>query len=125
MHVRKHSSNSHNSEASDYESSIFKIPTLSTAVHCNVANVSVIVAVQRKVLQPVTLPSGAYLPAGNLIAVPQQAVYQDASEFPEPLLFNPHRFRPRNQESDEATKKFTDVSYTYLHWGSPRRAWYV
>ncbi|KAH8586513.1 cytochrome P450 [Bisporella sp. PMI_857] len=86
-------------------------------------------AVQRKVLKPTTLPSGAYIPPGNLIAVPQHAVYQDANRFSNPLHFNPRRFRQQTQDDDKPVKKFTDVSYDYLHWGSPRRAcpgrWYA
>jgi hypothetical protein len=39
------------------------------------------------------------------------------------MRFNPYRFRPQSEESGIAAKKFTDVSYSYLHWGSPRRAW--
>jgi len=83
------------------------------------------VAVQRKVLKPTRLPSGAYIPPGNLIAIPQQAAFQDPERFTDPLKFNPRRFRPQTQDEEHnASKKFTDVSYDYLHWGSPRRAWY-
>src|SRR4051812_33829766 len=68
--------------------------------------------------------SGIYVPEGNLIAVPQEAVMKNGDLFPDPESFRPERYLPAQKKS-QATEKFTDVNYSYPYWGSPRKAWSV
>ncbi|KAF2469379.1 cytochrome P450 [Lindgomyces ingoldianus] len=87
--------------------------------------------VQKKVKLPFTLPSGVYIPPGNLIAVPHQARARNPDIFPNPDQFDARRFLPKHEQQceTEAIAKFTDVSYRYLYWGPPKKAcpgrWYV
>ena len=76
-------------------------------------------------MKPITLPSGAYIPPGNLIAAPQQVLALDPDKYPNPTQFDGRRFMPKHDPKGgtEAVSKFTDVSYSHLYWGSPRRAW--
>ncbi|KAF2691972.1 cytochrome P450 [Lentithecium fluviatile CBS 122367] len=88
-------------------------------------------SIQRKVLQPFQLPSGARIPAGNLVAVPQQAVLRNEHLYPEPESFNPFRYLPqdKNSQGDEPTIRYTDVTSSFPYWGSTRKPcpgrWYV
>lgn len=87
--------------------------------------------VQRKVKKPITLPSGGYIPVDNLVAVPQQALARNPAVFPDPETFNGRRFLPKSDyaRDNEAVTKFTDVKYSYMFWGPPRKPcpgrWYV
>jgi cytochrome P450 len=83
------------------------------------------VTVQRKVLKPFTLPSGAYIPPGNLIAVPQQAIARSPHNYPDPKHFDGYRFLPKHEEQrqTDAMTKFTDGSYLHPYWGPPGKAW--
>lgn len=76
---------------------------------------------------PFKLSSGIYIPAGNLIAVPQQAILRNRDAYPNPEHFDPMRFLTKSdrQRSEGATTKFTDVDYAYPYWGSPKKAWFV
>jgi hypothetical protein len=84
-----------------------------------------IVSVQRKVLQPFELPGGGLIPAGNLIAVPQQAILMDGDIYPNPDRFNPYRHLPNHDrlKYGDMTKKYTDISINYPYWGSTRKPW--
>ncbi|KAF2188051.1 cytochrome P450 [Zopfia rhizophila CBS 207.26] len=81
--------------------------------------------VQRKVMKPFKLPSGAYIPAGNLVAVPMQALARNKDIYPDPDRFDGRRFFNANAKKGEngPVTKFTDVSYAYPYWGSPRKSW--
>ncbi|KAF2242992.1 cytochrome P450 [Trematosphaeria pertusa] len=87
--------------------------------------------VQRKVKKPILLPSGAFIPANNLVAVPQQALARNSAVFSNPDTFDGRRFLPGNDyiRETEAVTKFTDVKYSYMFWGPPRKPcpgrWYV
>ncbi|ORY17075.1 cytochrome P450 [Clohesyomyces aquaticus] len=88
-------------------------------------------SIQRKVMVPFKLSSGIYIPAGNLIAVPQQAILRNGNVYPNPEQFDAMRFLPKDdrQRYEGATTKFTDVDHAYPYWGSPKKAcpgrWYV
>ena len=76
-------------------------------------------------MRPFSLPSGAYVPAGNLIAIPQQAISQSPHVYDHPTTFDPYRFRSTQAKhrNSEAVTKYTDVNYSHFYWGSPRKAW--
>jgi hypothetical protein len=86
-----------------------------------------LVSVQRKVLRPFDLPSGAHIPVGNLIAVPQHALLRNDEIYPDANHFNPFRFihGPEGSISNTIRTRYTDVNDAYPYWGSPRKPWQV
>lgn len=84
------------------------------------------VSIQRKVLEPFDLPSGAHIPVGNLIAVPQNAILRNGDIYPNPEHFDPFRYFP-NEEQRQLRKdfrtKYTDVSVEFPYWGSTKKPW--
>ena len=99
-----------------------------------------IVSIQRKALQPYTFSDGAYIPAGNLVCVPQAAIMLDPNNYTAAGTFDGFRFvkddQNRTNKSDEtdqksvtreeeARTKFTDVDWKFPFWGASKRAWYV
>ena len=101
---------------------------------------SIIVSIQRKALQPYTFSDGAYVPAGNLVCVPQAAIMLDPNNYTAAGTFDGFRFvkddQNRTHKSDEtdpksavkeqeARTKFTDVDWKFPFWGASKRAWYV
>ncbi|KAF2464155.1 cytochrome P450 [Lindgomyces ingoldianus] len=88
-------------------------------------------SIQKKVMQPFDLPSGARIPAGNLVAVPQQAILRNEHLYPDPESFNPFRYLspPGQPQAKDFTTRYTDVNTSYPYWGSPRKPcpgrWYV
>jgi cytochrome P450 len=89
------------------------------------ADSKLVVSFQRKVLQLFELPDGGMIPAGNLIAVPQQAILMDSAIYPAAEHFDPYRHFPEqnHRQGEAVTTRFTDVSITYPYWGSPRKPW--
>lgn len=83
------------------------------------------VSIQRKVMQPFVLPSGAQIPVGNLIAVPQQAVLRNGEIYHDPESFNPFRYLSAEGKLHHGgfTTRYTDVNSAYPYWGSPRKPW--
>ena len=81
----------------------------------------VIVSVQRKVVLPFKLPSGAHIPTGNLIAVPQHAMMRNDEIYTHASDFNPFRFLPSPENSRRS--QYTDVNSAYPYWGSPKKPW--
>ncbi|KAF2242509.1 cytochrome P450 [Trematosphaeria pertusa] len=87
--------------------------------------------VQRKVKKPFTLPSGAVIPTGNLIAVPVLAQARNPEVFPNPETFDGRRFLLKDGQTKDkdAVSRFTDVRYSFSFWGAPRKGcpgrWYV
>jgi cytochrome P450 len=81
--------------------------------------------VQRKVKKAFTTPSGALIPPGNLIAVPVLAQSRNPHVFTNPNKFDSRRFLlNKDQDHDtNAVSRFTDVRYSFLFWGAPRKAW--
>ncbi|KAI1312961.1 cytochrome P450 [Xylaria venustula] len=87
-------------------------------------------AVQRKAVKPFTFSDGTHIPAGNLVAVPQQAVMRDPHYYVNPDTFDPYRFYSKEQTvSDEAVQRFTDVNMHFPYWGAPTKScpgrWYA
>lgn len=80
------------------------------------------VSVQRKALKPFTFSNGAHVPAGNLVAVPQQAVMRDEKNYRYPERFDAFRFYT-SKDSNVPAIKYTDVSWEYPFWGSPSHPW--
>lgn len=81
--------------------------------------------VQRKVKKTFTTPSGAVIPPGNLIAVPVLAQSRNPHVFTDPEKFDSRRFLLKKYETQDtyAVSRFTDVRYSFLFWGAPRKAW--
>lgn len=82
------------------------------------------VSIQRKAVKDFRFSDGTYVPAGNLVAVPQHAIMRDAKYYQDPDRFNPYRFyTPREREWSDAIHKFTDVSMQYPYWGAQTKPW--
>ncbi|KAI1120669.1 cytochrome P450 [Nemania abortiva] len=73
--------------------------------------------VQRKVMKRFVFSDGTVLPVGTLIAVPQQAMMQDARYYSDPHEFIPERFNGRSSSGD-VVHKWTDVNHEFVFWGS-------
>ncbi|KAL2815030.1 cytochrome P450 [Aspergillus cavernicola] len=93
-------------------------------------------SIQRLVLTPYTLSgNGPRLAAGNLVAVPQEAIMRDSRNYANANVFDGFRFVAFDEKNDQgetiqrACPKFTDVNWKYPYWGSEKRAcpgrWYV
>ncbi|KAL1961857.1 hypothetical protein VTN77DRAFT_981 [Rasamsonia byssochlamydoides] len=88
-------------------------------------------SIQRMALVPFTFSDGTHVPAGNLLAVPQQAFMRDGRHYTDPERFDGFRFVAFDEDggSLRSRPKFTDVSWTYPYWGSVKKAcparWYV
>ncbi|MCJ1424276.1 hypothetical protein MMC29_002163, partial [Sticta canariensis] len=81
-------------------------------------------SVQRKVLRDFTFSDGSYVPAGNVICVPQQAVMRDARYYDRPNEFLPFRFVANQEEIDDvANQKFTDLKPHFYLWGAAKNPW--
>lgn len=79
-------------------------------------------SVQRKAVKPFTFSDGTRVPAGNLVAVPQEALMRDANNYVDAANFDVFRFySPR--ETEGAAHKYTDVNWKYPFWGSPNQPW--
>lgn len=76
---------------------------------------------QRKATKSFTFSDGSYVPAGNLVAIPQKVVMLDPERYKNPETFDPYRYMPANM--DAATTKYTDVNWNYTFWGTPRKSW--
>ncbi|KAK8075553.1 hypothetical protein PG997_010216 [Apiospora hydei] len=87
-------------------------------------------SVQRKAIQPFTFSTGEHIPAGNLVAVPQQAIMRDENNYCDPETFDPFRFYTTDLSTTEPVVKFTDSHcWKYPFWGSPSHScpgrWYA
>jgi len=81
---------------------------------------------QRKVLQPYTFGDGSFIPKGNLVCVPQQALMRDSNNYPDPTKFDPTRYLVLDDDQTlRAMPRFTDVKMAFPYWGAPKRAWLV
>ena len=75
--------------------------------------------------------NGPHVPAGNLLAVPQEAVMKDPLNYVDAEVFDGFRFVVSDGTADQedamprACPKFTDVNWKYPYWGSEKRAWLV
>ncbi|KAI0018948.1 cytochrome P450 [Xylariomycetidae sp. FL0641] len=86
------------------------------------------VSIQRKAMKSFSFSDGPHIPAGNLVAVPQQAVMRDSRNYTNAEKFDPFRFLTPSG-SDAACPRYTDVNLKYPFWGSPSQAcpgrWYA
>lgn len=86
---------------------------------------SLSVSVQRKVLRDFTFSDGSYVPAGNVICVPQQAVMRDERYYENPNEFMPFRFVANQEDGEAADQKFTDLKPHFYLWGAAKNPWQV
>lgn len=85
---------------------------------------SELVNTQRMALRDFTFSDGSYVPAGNLVAVPQHAVMRDGRTYKDPEQFDGHRFYTPDVDVDSTfSTKYTDVKWEFPYWGSPNHAW--
>ncbi|KAG4025961.1 hypothetical protein MFRU_047g00250 [Monilinia fructicola] len=87
-------------------------------------------SIQRKVMRPFTFTSGQTIPAGNIIAVPQDALMKSPKYYNDPEIFDGFRFvLPEDRGREEPRMKYTDVSSGFPFWGASKKAcpgrWYV
>ena len=83
------------------------------------------VSVQRKAVKPFKFSDGTYVPAGNLISVPQCAVMRDSKNYEHATSFDGFRFVRIVDGEPKSLPKYTDVTWSYPFWGAPRKAWLV
>ena len=81
------------------------------------------VSVQRKVLKDFTFADGTFVPAGNVICVPQQAVMRDPQYYDQPDKFLPFRFADDPSVENGAVQKFTDLKLHFYLWGATAKPW--
>ncbi|KAI0071573.1 cytochrome P450 [Panus rudis PR-1116 ss-1] len=82
------------------------------------------ISVTRKVLEPITLSTGHYLPAGTIVAAPTRSTHLDEQYYSDPEVFNPWRFADmRDGDSGESTKyQFVSTSVDYIPFGHGKHA---
>ncbi|KAI1299005.1 cytochrome P450 [Xylaria venustula] len=79
-------------------------------------------SIQRKATKDFVFSDRSLIPAGNLIAVPQQAVMRDEKNYENPDTFDPFRFMSSDHHLNPVVS-YTDVNWTYPFWGSPVQSW--
>ncbi|MCJ1454187.1 hypothetical protein MMC28_004538 [Mycoblastus sanguinarius] len=77
------------------------------------------ISCRRKVLSPFEFSDGTRLSPGDWACVPQQAMWLDPKNFPNPHRFDPSRFAATN---DRPSSQLTEVSETWVLWGYGRTA---
>ena len=82
------------------------------------------VSVRRKVLAPMTLPSGNQLREGDAIVVSQQTIMQDEKNYANAHLFMGFRFA-RGQVEQTRSPRFAEANDSYHLWGAGRHLWLV
>ena len=84
-----------------------------------------IVSVQQMVLKDFKFSDGSYVPAGNVICVPQQAVMRDPKYYDRPDEFLLYRFvkYQNNGHDDGAIQKFTELKSHFYLWGTTAKPW--
>ncbi|KAL4866720.1 cytochrome P450 [Aspergillus spectabilis] len=66
---------------------------------------------QRRVLRPLTLSDGNYIPQGTILEIANHAISRDPAFFPDPDRFYPWRFEElRNGDAKDARHQFASVS---------------
>ncbi|KAL4738632.1 cytochrome P450 [Aspergillus similis] len=85
-------------------------------------------SIQRLARVPYSFPdNGPHVPAGNLVAVPQEAVMKDPLNYVEAEVFDGFRFVVTDGSVDQEDAmprpcpKFTDVSWKSPYWGSEKK----
>lgn len=79
----------------------------------------------RKVMAPFVFSDGTYVPAGNTVCVPQQAVMQDPKVYNNPLEFQGFRFVTQRDGVNTSTSRLSHPSQHFPFWGAVGRAWCV
>ena len=82
------------------------------------------VSVRRKVLGPMTLPSGNQLREGDAIVVSQQTIMQDEKNYANAHLFMGFRFA-RGQFEQTGSPRFAEPNDSYHLWGTGKHVWWV
>ena len=78
----------------------------------------------RKVIQPLTLSCGTYMPKGTLIASPAIATHLDPDNCSDADIFDP--FRHLNEKEDTGSslrRQFATTSADYIAFGHGKQAW--
>ncbi|KAI4213103.1 MAG: hypothetical protein LQ351_004257 [Letrouitia transgressa] len=78
---------------------------------------------QRKAIQDYTFSDGTFVPAGNGVCVPQEALMHDPAVYPSPTEFNGYRFVTKEAGVLRSSSKFTHPSWSFPFWGAVGRAW--
>lgn len=78
----------------------------------------------RKVIQPIKLSDGTYLPPGTKILAPQAGVSHDERYYPSPDEFDPLRFYKMRQRSEEDCNRwqFSSINDTNMNFGAGKHA---
>jgi cytochrome P450 len=84
----------------------------------------VIASFIRKVIQPINLSDGTYLPAGTKLLSAQSGISRDERYYPSPETFDALRFYNMRQKSEEDCNRwqFTSISDTNLNFGAGKHA---
>jgi cytochrome P450 len=87
-------------------------------------NPIIVTTVVRKILKPLTLSDGTYLPRNTITMAATEALSGDPTYYKEPEKFDGLRFYNLRQRSaeDEKRSQFVSTSQTHLHFGSGRHA---
>ena len=86
-------------------------------------------AIRRKALQPFVFRSTGYqVPVGQIVCVPAWEFMHDKSQYPNPDMFDGHRFVKDPQSRDPSDNimrgtTFTDASKDFPIWGLGSKVW--
>ncbi|ESZ91025.1 cytochrome P450 [Sclerotinia borealis F-4128] len=87
-----------------------------------------VVTLPHKVEKAFTFSDGTYIPAGNWVCVPQQAILNDPNIYNDPETFQPFRFVQWENENGvsptpSSESRFSHPSWKYPYWGTLKQAW--
>lgn len=75
-------------------------------------------------MSPFTFADGTYVPSGNWVCVPQQAIMLDENNYANANVFDGFRFvRNKDQDSPFSDSRFSHPSWSFPFWGSVKQAW--
>ncbi|KUI69710.1 Ent-kaurene oxidase [Cytospora mali] len=81
-------------------------------------NPSLLLTCRRRVMKPITLSDGLYLPRGTEIGMAAEEIANDPSVTPDPDKFDPFRsYRARQQPGEESKHRFSTTTANNLHFG--------
>jgi len=82
-----------------------------------------------KVESHFTFSNGAYIPRGNWVSIPQQAIMQDPEIYSSPQQFQGFRFVDwadnSSPELAASKSRFSHPGHMFPYWGTLKHAWYV
>ncbi|MCJ1362557.1 hypothetical protein MMC16_001661 [Acarospora aff. strigata] len=73
-------------------------------------------------MEPFTFSDGSYVPAGNVVCVPQQALMRDARYYRDPAEFDGFRFVVQEDGKLKSAPKLTDMIPSFPFWGASKKA---